>query len=87
MVIDTPALFAILKAELDAEALLMRINRADTRLISSATMLEISIVVFGQLAKAGLHELELFCWLMLKFKQSPFSFPSSLGTTWLALVR
>jgi hypothetical protein len=50
-------------------------------------MLEISIVVFGQLAKAGLHELELFCWLMLKFKQSPFSFPSSLGTTWLAPVR
>lgn len=59
MVIDTSALVAILKAELDAEALLMRINRADTRLISSATRLEIGIVVFGQLAEAGLHELEL----------------------------
>jgi uncharacterized protein with PIN domain len=79
MVIDTSALVAILKAELDAEALLMRINRADTRLISSATMLEISIVVFGQLAKAGLHELELYCWLMLKFKQSPLLFPIFTG--------
>ena len=59
MVVDTSALIAILKAEPEAADFLRCLSRSELSLLSTATRLEISLVVEGQLGAAGLPELEL----------------------------
>ena len=48
MVIDTSALVAILQSEEGADRLLAAIERDSVRLVSAATVLELSLVVIGR---------------------------------------
>ena len=48
MVIDTSALVAILQSEEGADRLLAAIERDSVRLVSAATVLELSLVVMGR---------------------------------------
>lgn len=59
MVIDTSALLAILKGEPDATDLLTHLSQPGPKWISTATLLEIQIVVISQLGEAGPAELNL----------------------------
>jgi len=59
MVIETSALVAILFDEPDAEHLEIAIESDPTRLISTASVLETSIVVEARLGEAGGRELDL----------------------------
>lgn len=60
MVIDTSAILAILNKEPEAEQFAEAIEKDSTRLISSGTALEVSIVVRKKKGEAGIIELDLF---------------------------
>ena len=57
MVIDSSALLAILLGEPEGPAFRTRIDADDTRLASTATLLESSLVVLGRLGDKGADEL------------------------------
>jgi ribonuclease VapC len=59
MVIDTSALVAILLAEADADVYMKAISRASERYLSSASWLELSIVMSVKRRDIGLRELDL----------------------------
>lgn len=60
MVIDTSALAAIFFMERERDAFLTAIASSETRLISSATLLETGIVVEGRQGEAAGREFDLF---------------------------
>jgi ribonuclease VapC len=60
MVIDTSAIFAILNGEPEAETFANAILNDSTRLISTGTALEISIVVRARKGEPGIKELDSF---------------------------
>jgi ribonuclease VapC len=60
MVIDSSALIAILQLEPDAEHFVRMINRDPVRLMSTATLLETSIVLDVRRADQALIELDRF---------------------------
>jgi ribonuclease VapC len=60
MVIDTSALVAILQKEPERRAFIEAIEGADTRRMSVATFLEISIVIESRHGVAGLRDLDHF---------------------------
>ena len=59
MIIDSSALFAILLQEAEAERIARAIALDAKRLISAATWLEISMVVFLRVGEEGLRSLDL----------------------------
>lgn len=59
MVIDTSALVAVLFGEAEAEQFAAAIEQDPVRLISSATVLEASLVVESELGEEGGRELDL----------------------------
>lgn len=63
MVIDTSALVAVLFGEPEAESIAEAIEQDPVRLISTASVLETSLVVESELGEAGGRELDL---LLLK---------------------
>lgn len=63
MVIDTSALVAVLFGEPEAESIAEAIEQDSVRLISTASVLETSLVVESELGEAGGRELDL---LLLK---------------------
>ena len=62
MVVDTSAVMAILLEEPEQEAFLAAIGADSTRLISAATMLELSIVAGSSRREAGVQDVELFLY-------------------------
>lgn len=60
MVIDTSALVAILQNEPERRTLIETIEAADSRLISVATWVEISIVIETRYGAEGLRDLDRF---------------------------
>ena len=60
MVIDTSALLAILQDEPERRAFNEAIEAAGSRLMSTATFVEVSIVVESRYGAEGLHDLDLF---------------------------
>jgi len=60
MVIDTSALVAILQAEPERRAFIEAIEDADSRRMSVATFVEISIVLEARYGSEGLHDLDRF---------------------------
>lgn len=60
MVIDTSALLAILQDEPERRAFNEAIEAADTRVISVANFVEVSMVVVARYGAAGLHDLDRF---------------------------
>lgn len=58
MVIDTSALVAILTGEPEQAAFIRAIEQAATRLLSTATWVETSIVIGSRYGPAGLHQLD-----------------------------
>ena len=60
MVIDTSALIAILDDEPERRAFIEKIEAADTRLLSAATLVEASIVVEARRGAEGEKFLDLF---------------------------
>jgi ribonuclease VapC len=60
MVIDTSALVAILANEPERRSFVDAIDAADSRLISTATFVEISIVIEAKYGADGLQYLDLF---------------------------
>ena len=60
MVIDTSALLAILQDEPERRAFNEAIEGAGSRLMSTATFVEVSIVVESRYGAEGLHDLDLF---------------------------
>lgn len=60
MVIDTSALTAILQNEEGADRLLAAIERDSVRLVSAATVLELSLVVMGRYGKGAEPLLDRF---------------------------
>jgi ribonuclease VapC len=60
MVIDTSAIVAILRRELEAESLLRRLTAAGSRSISAASVLEAAIVLEGKAGERGGDQLDLF---------------------------
>jgi ribonuclease VapC len=60
MVIDTSALVAILEDEPERRAFNEAIEAADTRLMSAASLLEISIIIESRYGADGLRDLDLF---------------------------
>ncbi len=64
MVIDTSALVAVLFGEADAARYEAAMVRADRRLISAATRVELSCVVEGRKGEAGRVDLEAFLTLL-----------------------
>lgn len=60
MVIDTSALLAILQGEPERRAFIEAIESADTRRMSVATFVEVSIVIDARLGAEGLRGLDLF---------------------------
>ncbi len=60
MFIDTSALLAILQDEPERRAFNEAIEAADSRLMSTATFVEVSIVVESRYGAEGLHDLDLF---------------------------
>ena len=71
MVIDTSALAAILFDEPERAELLDRIAGDETRMISAATLLEVSIVVEGRKGRRALRELDRFL-LQAQVRIMPF---------------
>lgn len=59
MVIDTSALVAILFGEADAERLATAIEQDPVRLISTATALEVFLVIESAMGEEGVRELDL----------------------------
>jgi ribonuclease VapC len=60
MVIDTSALVAILRREPERRAFIEAIEAADARLVSVATLVEISIVIEARHGAEGLRDLDHF---------------------------
>lgn len=60
MVLDTSALLAILGDEPERRAFNEAIEAADSRVISTATFVEISIVIESRYGAEGLRDLDLF---------------------------
>lgn len=60
MVIDTSALLAILQDEPERRSFNEEIEAADTRVMSVATFVEVSIVVEARRGSDGLRDLDLF---------------------------
>src|SRR5262245_19251593 len=60
MVIDTSALAAILQNEPERRSFIEAIEAADSRLMSAATFVEISIVIESRYGAEGLRDLDLF---------------------------
>jgi ribonuclease VapC len=60
MVIDSSALIAILAEEPEGESFIEAIEGADSRLISTATFVETSMVIESRFGAEGLRELDLF---------------------------
>jgi len=60
MVIDTSALVAILEDEPERRAFNEAIEAADTRLMSAASFVEISIIIESRYGADGLRDLDLF---------------------------
>lgn len=60
MVIDTSAIMAILKGEVDRPLYAAAIQAASTRLISAATLVEAGIVACADRGELGLRELDEF---------------------------
>lgn len=60
MVIDTSALIAILQNEPETQRLIHAIDLADTRLMSTVSMVEASIVRTGQHGSGGTRDLDIF---------------------------
>lgn len=58
MVIDTSALAAILFAEASAERLIASIDTDQRRLVSAATVVELTLVVLGRVGEAGESQLD-----------------------------
>lgn len=59
MVIDTSAIVAILQDEPERQAFSERIDAATVRCISTATLVEISVVIEARFGAEGLQELDL----------------------------
>ncbi|MEM6649037.1 MAG: type II toxin-antitoxin system VapC family toxin [Pseudomonadota bacterium] len=57
MIIDTSALLCILKGETGWENIFEAFQKASFKYISTGTCLEVTIVVYQQLGKAGVEEL------------------------------
>ena len=62
MVIDTSALIAILLQEPEAQALALAVDRAATRLLSAATLLETAMVIEARKGEVGGRELDLLLY-------------------------
>ncbi len=62
MVIDTSAVIAILLHEADAPRLTAAIENGSPRLLSAASLLEVSIVIEARKGDAGGRELDLFIY-------------------------
>ena len=60
MVIDSSAFLAILQNEPESLSFQAKIEADPVRLISTATMLETSLVVIGRRGEAGLHQFQDF---------------------------
>jgi ribonuclease VapC len=60
MVVDTSALLAILFDEPERRAFNEAIESAESRIMSAATFLEVSIVIESRLGAEGLRDLDLF---------------------------
>lgn len=60
MVLDTSALASILFREPTAERLLVAINETSTRLVSAATVLELSLILLGRFGELGEAQLDPF---------------------------
>lgn len=60
MVVDTSAVLAILQLESEAESFATLIEEADTRLISSVSVLEAGIITEVRKGKSGAQELDTF---------------------------
>jgi ribonuclease VapC len=60
MVIDTSAVLAILLDEPERRSFNQRIEDADTRFMSAATLVEVSIVIEARHGAAGLRDLDEF---------------------------
>jgi ribonuclease VapC len=60
MVVDTSALLAILQDEPERRRFNEAIEAADSRVMSVATFVEVSIVIESRLGTEGLHHLDLF---------------------------
>jgi len=60
MVIDTSALLAILQNELERPAFNQAIESADTRALSTASFVELSIIVQSRYGPDGIRDLDLF---------------------------
>jgi len=62
IVVDTSALIAILLGEPDAADLAERIERADRRLLSAASLLEAAIVIESRKGDDGGRDIDLFIY-------------------------
>ena len=60
MVIDTSALVAILTAEADARRLIETLDSTESRLLSAANLVEVSIVIESRFGPEGVRDLDLF---------------------------
>ncbi len=60
MVVDTSALIAILQQEPESRSFIEMLDAADSRRMSVATLVEISIVVEARYGAEGLRDLDLF---------------------------
>ena len=60
MVIDTSAIVAILQNEPEQDTFIEAIESADIRLVSAASFLEASIVIFTRYGMDGILDLDLF---------------------------
>jgi ribonuclease VapC len=60
MVLDTSAMIAILSQEPDADRLIAAVEADNTRLVSAATVVEMSLVIVGRYGEAGEPLLDRF---------------------------
>lgn len=60
MVIDASALVAILTGEAEQQVFIRQIEEADSRLLSVATLLEVSIMIESRLRAEGIRDLDRF---------------------------
>lgn len=60
MVLDTSAMLAILLQESSAERLVAAVEADRTRLVSAATVVEMSLVILGRFGEAGEPQLDRF---------------------------
>lgn len=60
MVIDASALVAILTGEPEQQAFIRHIEDADSRFLSVATLLEVSIIIESRLRAEGIRDLDRF---------------------------